>query len=276
MAVIASIHNPRVKLVRQLQSQREARESEGLFVAEGARLADDFIAAGLAPVLACVGEAAPAQAWLRSQSGLACDVLEVNDAVMRTISLETTPPGVLAVFPIPARAPDAPDLRAAPLILILDGLRDPGNLGACLRVAAGADCRQVVLTPGSVDLYNPKVVRGGMGAHARLSAAQLTWDEVRAACAGRAVWAAAADGDRTYDAAPWRERSALAVGAEAAGVSRVVREMAAGAVRIPLANGVESLNAAVACGVILFEAARQRRAAPPAGPPGSQPTLSAS
>jgi TrmH family RNA methyltransferase len=275
MSVIASIHNPRVKLVRLLQSQRETREAEGLFVAEGARLADDLISAGLEPAFVCVGEAAPAQAWLRSLARMDFDVLDVNDTVMRSISLETTPPGVVAVFRIPGRAPDAPGLPAAPLVLILDGLRDPGNLGACLRVAAGADCRHVALTPGSVDLYNPKVVRGGMGAHARLSVTQLCWDELGAVCAGRQVWAAAAGGELTYDAVSWRERSAVVVGAEASGVSRAMRALATGSVAIPLANGVESLNAAVACGVILFEAARQRRTAPPADQSASHPPLRA-
>jgi TrmH family RNA methyltransferase len=254
--MLTSLQNPRVKLARQLQQRREAREKEGLFVAEGVRLTDDFIQAGMQPAYAFVTGSPAAQEWQTAHTGVECTV--VSDAVMREVSVETTPPGVLVVFHLPALNLDEVRRQAHPLILVLDALRDPGNLGACLRVAAGADCRLVLLAPGSVDAYNPKVVRGGMGAHARLTIIGAGWDEISSLCVGRQVWAAEANGARRYDEVPWREPNALIIGGEASGISPQARRISTGAVCIPLANHVESLNAAVACGVILFEAARQR------------------
>ena len=254
--MITSPHNPRIKLIRQLQQRREIRDAEGLFVAEGNRLAEDLLRAGMQVAFVCVVDGPLAQGWVSAHPAL--ERLVVSEQTMRGLSSEVTPPGVLAVFHKPAPIPfDA--ANSAPIILVLDGLRDPGNLGACLRVAAGADCRHVLLSPGCVDLYNPKVVRGGMGAHARLIARQADWADIRAECAGRSTWVADAAGSQPYDAVAWREPNAVIIGSEATGVSLEARGIATGTLTIPLANHVESLNAAVACGVILFEAARQQR-----------------
>jgi TrmH family RNA methyltransferase len=255
--MLTSLQNPRVKLARQLQQRREIREREGLFVAEGVRLTDDFVQAGIQAAFAFVADAPNVQAWQQAHPGVECTV--VNDAVMREVSVETTPPGVLVVFRQPEVKLDDVKRQAYPLILILDALRDPGNLGACLRVAAGADCRLVLLAPGCVDAYNPKVIRGGMGAHARLTIASLGWEEIGQVCAGHSIWSANAAGARRYDEVPWVEPNALIIGGEASGISSQARHISTGAVCIPLANQLESLNAAVACGVILFEAARQRQ-----------------
>jgi TrmH family RNA methyltransferase len=186
--------------------------------------------------------------------------VEVSDAVMRAISLETTPSGIVVVFQMPRMPAKHGTFADAWLILVLDVLRDPGNLGACLRVAAGANCQHVLLAPGSVDPFNPKVVRGGMGAHARIQVLSMPWEGIRAACHGRAIWAAEAGGARRYDQIAWAGETpnALIIGGEASGISDEAHRLATGSITIPLANDVESLNAAVACGVILFEASRQR------------------
>ncbi len=255
--MLTSTQNRRVKQARLLQNQRDERDREGLFVAEGVRLSDDLIKAGLTAEYAFISAQATAARWQAEHRTI--DTLTVSDTVMRSLSLEMHPPGVLVVFRTPAVNID--ELRASPphQILILDALRDPGNLGACLRVAAGADCRLVLLSPGSVDPFNPKALRGGMGAHARLTVAALDWLAIRSICKGRPVWVAEAAGERTYDLVSWNEPNALVIGGEANGISATARELLSGAISIPLANRVESLNAAVACGVVLFEAARQRR-----------------
>jgi TrmH family RNA methyltransferase len=255
--MLTSPQNGRVKLVRQLQKQNEVRQSEGLFVAEGLRLTDDFLRAGISASFAFIGEHAAAQKWHEDHRSVEC--IDVSEAIMRSVSQETTPPGVLVVFDLP-RYDTATLAQSLPeQVLILDALRDPGNLGACLRVAAGSDCRLVLLSPDCVDPYNPKVVRGGMGAHARIRVANVTWDDIHILSAGRRVWAADANGDYTYDAVNWTKPNALIIGSEANGLSTEARAQANGLVTIPLANSVESLNAAVACGVMLFESARQRR-----------------
>ncbi len=257
LRMLTSLQNGRVKLVRQLQQQGDSRESEGLFVAEGLRLADDFLRAGMRASFALLSEQSIAQKWREEHREVEC--VTVTDTIMRSVSQETTPPGVLVVFNLPrfdvaTLAQSLPDQ-----VLILDTLRDPGNLGACLRVAAGSDCRLVLLSPGCVDPYNPKVVRGGMGAHARIQVVRVSWDDIRQLCAGRPIWAADANGKHTYDAVAWTAPNALIIGSEAAGLSAEALAQATAIVTIPLSNHLESLNAAVACGVILFEAARQRR-----------------
>lgn len=243
--------------MRQLQQQRSAREQERLFVAEGARLTDDFLRAGMRAQFALITQNETATVWQAAHADVEC--VTVSDAVMKAASSETTPPGVLVVFAMPAPKPEQRYVESMETLLVLDGLRDPGNLGACLRVAAGAGCAGVILTPGSVDAYNPKVIRGGMGAHARLDIASLDWLALPEACAGRRILIADAQGSTQYAAVNWAEPTALILGSEAAGVSAQARAMAHDSISIPLMNAVESLNAAVACGVILFEAARQRR-----------------
>jgi TrmH family RNA methyltransferase len=145
------------------------------------------------------------------------------------------------------------------LILIIDRLRDPGNLGTILRSAEAAGAGLVCLAPGTVDPYNPKVVRGAMGAHFRLPLANPDWPAIANRVTGRAVWLADAAGDVTYDAVDWTQPSALVVGGETTGVGREASLLATGRVSIPMATGAESLNAAMAATVLLFEAARQRR-----------------
>lgn len=183
----------------------------------------------------------------------------VDRRLFDRLSEVQTPQGILAVFPIPTPASATDD--ASPLALILDRLRDPGNLGTLLRAAAGAGVSVVYLTPESVDPWNPKAVRAGMGAHFRVPIAQLdaaTLADLRARLPLRV--AASADAARPYDTVDWTGPAALVIGGEAEGVGPELRAWASEDVAIPLAGGVESLNAAVAGAVILFEAARQRRA----------------
>ena len=171
-----------------------------------------------------------------------------------------TPQGILAVFPFPSCAPDPDD--PAPLVLVLDRLRDPGNLGTLLRAAAGAGVNAVYLSPETVDPWNPKVVRAGMGAHFRVPLIPLdagALDELRQRLPRRVV--AAPGPARPYDAVDWTGPAALVIGGEAEGVGPELEAWGTEEVGIPLAHGVESLNAAVAGAVILFEAARQRRLA---------------
>ncbi len=177
----------------------------------------------------------------------------VSETVLAACSDTETPQGVLAVVPFLSIAP------RPGLILILDQIRDPGNMGAILRSAEASGAGQVILAPGTVDLYNPKVVRGAMGAHFRLPAASLDWPAIAERIAGLAVWLADAVGETSCDRVDWTIPSALIVGGEAAGAGERAAALATGRVSIPMAGGAESLNAAMAATVILFEAARQSR-----------------
>jgi TrmH family RNA methyltransferase len=257
--VITSLKNDRVRLVRALQERRRVRQRERRFVLEGVRLCQEAAVAGARPhfvlYTARIWEDPRGQALLTAwqEAGVPCE--EVSDGVMAACSDTRTPQGLLAVVPIP-------DLSLPPqptLTLILDRLRDPGNLGTILRTALAAGVEGVLLAPGTVDATHPRAVRAGMGAHFRLPMVAMDWDEIARAVAGCRVYLADARGAVAYTDADWTGRVALIVGGEAAGAGEWARAMAETTVAIPLASGVESLNAAIAAAVLLFEAARQRR-----------------
>jgi TrmH family RNA methyltransferase len=254
--MITSTQNERVKYIRSL-ARRRVRQREGRFVVEGTRLVEEVVRAGVRPALVFYTEswaATPAgQRLLPSLRPADEGDWPVSEAVLASCADTQTPQGVLVVVPA-LRLPAQPGL-----VLILDRVRDPGNLGTILRSAEAAGAGQVLLAPGTVDLYNPKVVRGAMGAHFRLAVAQLDWPAIARRLEGRAVWLADAAGEVAYDAVEWTAPSALVVGGEAAGAGAEAAALASGRVCIPMAGGTESLNAAMAAVVILFEAARQRR-----------------
>jgi TrmH family RNA methyltransferase len=252
--VIRSPANQSVKLIRSLR-QRKARETERAFVVEGLRAIADGIEAGIRPRLIVVreGEQLDAQQWL----GSATSFRVVSPAIFDDLADTVTPQGAIAVFPFPALPMPRVD---DPLFVIADQVRDPGNLGTLMRAAAGAGATAVFLTEGTVDPYNPKVVRAAMGSHFRIPIAWLGEHEralIERHCPVRVV--AESTADKLYDEVDWTKAAALIVGSEAHGVSDAGRSLGTVSARIPLAAGVESLNAGVAGAVILFEAARQRR-----------------
>jgi TrmH family RNA methyltransferase len=256
--MITSLHNDKVKLVRAL-ARRRARWQERCFILEGARLLAE--AAQLEVDLRFVlhtdaatrnVDAAPLIGLL-TQRGVPC--YPVSDEVMSKCAATVTPAGVLAVAPFP----DIPTPQRLTWLLIVDNVRTPGNLGTILRTAAAAGVDQVLLSPGTVDPYNPKAVRGGAGAHFRLATLALSWVEIEERLEGFDIWLAAPQGDLPYTAVNWRRPLALIVGGEAEGASPAALTLANRRVTIPMARDVESLNVAVAAGVLLFEIARQRR-----------------
>jgi TrmH family RNA methyltransferase len=176
--------------------------------------------------------------------------------VVSVLSLETFRPSRL----LARRSPSV----QRPVLLILDCIADPGNMGTILRTALAADVYEVLLTANCVDCYNPKVVRAAAGAHVSLPVeVNLTWlaieQKVAAHCGGvPRVLLAEAGGLSTYYEQDLKTPFALIIGNEAQGPSQEARAIATLTVSIPLANGVESLNAAMAAGIILYEAVRQR------------------
>jgi TrmH family RNA methyltransferase len=256
-AVITSSANPTIAYVRSL-SRRDTRAAERAFVVEGLRAVRDGLLAGERPHLLLLRQDDRADLLLHELDVAPDDPVlrRVEPRLFDKLSEVQAPQGVLAVFPWPeVLVRDT----ATPLMLVLDRLRDPGNLGTLLRAAAGAGVTAVYLTPESVDPWNPKVVRAGMGAHFRLPL--LAFDDaaagLRHALPLRA--ATAANAPVAYDAVDWTQPAALIIGGEAEGVSPELAAWASQAVAIPLAGNVESLNAAVAGSILLFEAARQRR-----------------
>jgi TrmH family RNA methyltransferase len=255
--MITSPANARVKWVRRLQSDRRTRIRERLFVVEGRRWASELVRQQTPTRMIFYTES-----WLSSHSEILQQLEKmaqqpataVSDSVMAAMSDTITPSGLLAVVPIPdLPLPPEPDL-----LLILDRLKTPGNLGTILRSAGAAGVSGVILGPGCVDHTNPKVVRGSMGALLRLPIYPLSWAEIQKVVRGMAIWVATVGGGTAYTAVNWKKPSALIIGSEAHGAGKEALKLAHGRVTIPMQAETESLNAALAASVILFEAKRQR------------------
>jgi TrmH family RNA methyltransferase len=248
-------------LARDLR-RRRARERQRLFSAEGIRTVEELLRSPLAVRGALVSpqlDLAPRGLALRAAleaAGVA--LLEVSEADFATAADTESPQGVLAVAAVPDGRLDDLVLDAAGVsrLLVLDAVQDPGNVGTLLRTAAAFDVRAALALPGTVDLWNAKVVRSAMGAHFRLPALSCSWDELDTFRARHAValWAADVGGEdvgaRAGDAP---RRLAVAVGNEGAGISAACRERADGVVAIPISAAVESLNVAAAAAVLLYE-----------------------
>jgi len=258
---ITSLQNPKVKYVRSLQ-RRKIRHRERRFIVEGVRLVEEALRAGVLPALVFyTAELEPEPrggALIRRLREEGCPCLRVTRTVMRTMADTVTPQGILAVVDMP----ELPLPQAPHLVLVVDGLRDPGNLGTLLRTADAAGVELVLCAPGTVDIYHPKVVRGGMGAHFRVPVQAASWADIQEWAAGRPVWLADVRGKRPYYEVDWTEPGMLIVGGEAAGGSDKAQALATDTVSIPMPGGAESLNAAIAAAVILFEAVRQRSIQP--------------
>lgn len=184
-------------------------------------------------------------------------VVTVTPKTLEQLADTDTPQGVLAVLEPPRwTLADIRPTHRAP-VLVLDGVQDPGNVGTLIRTAFALGCSGAVLLPGSAEPSNPKVLRGAMGATFRLPWAPASDSDFRGWTreTDAVVWTAATDGSPVHRLEP-PERLALVVGNEGAGVRPAVRELSRASVAIPLARGAESLNVAVAAGIVLFEVTR--------------------
>ena len=259
--LITSQENPRIKAARKLHT-RKGRIAAGALLVEGVRLLGDAWRSGIRPqVIFYAPEMLGSDEGLALLAGLqdaGCACFGCAPAVFASLAETVTPQGIAAVLPLP----ELPMPPQPTLVLILDGIGDPGNAGTLIRSAEAAGADAVIVGPGTVDPFNDKAIRAGMGAHFRLPVRRCAgWDDVMALLPAAMAWYVAdAHGGAAYDSVDWRQPSAVVVGSEAHGPGSYVSERSTG-ILIPMAGSTESLNAAIAGSVILFEAARQRRAA---------------
>jgi RNA methyltransferase, TrmH family len=274
--VIDSPSNARVKDLQALVLPKGRRE-QGRFLVEGVRLVTDALRAGWQPESALLnsdllGKTGEGRRLLhkldalRAQEKYHAALSYASERALAAASATKHPQGIIASFKIPQW--ELPSSIKRPLLLVCDDIQDPGNLGTILRSAEAAGAQAVLLTSDCVDIYNPKVVRAGMGAHFRLPAfSEMSWDRIDATLEDvgllpERVFAADAGGVLDYDQADWTRPSVLIISNEAHGLSERARQTAHGGIlSIPMLGGTESLNSAMAATVILFEAARQRRVA---------------
>jgi len=254
--VITSKDNPTIKWVRSLQSGKKYRRQAGAFVIEGPRLLQE---AQRSPVcirhVLVTEDALQREKTLLEQLPPSVTPLPVSDAVLASCSDAVTPQGILAVVSMP----DSDMPRPCSFALVLDQLQDPGNLGTLLRTAWAAGVQVVLLTEGTVDPFNPKAVRAGMGAQLALPVLETTTAALPALLDGMEIRIADSAGGTPYDQIDWHQPSALVVGNEAHGPSEKILPLAGGRVQIPMPGRAESLNAAAAGAVLLFEVVRQRK-----------------
>ena len=244
-------------LARDLR-RRKAREKRGLFVAEGVRAVEELVKSDLAieGVLAApqVEEAPRGAALLEAVRGRGLSIEMVGASEFASAAETESPQGILALARIPGATldeiPEADSLR----LLILDAVQDPGNVGTIVRTALAMGATATIALPGTVDLWNAKVVRSAMGAHFHHTAIHATWDEVSAFRSRRrlALWGADSGGS-PIGSGPTPNRLGLVVGNEGSGLTDSVRSACDRLVSIPMSPRADSLNVAVAAGILLHE-----------------------
>ena len=255
--MITSAHNPKIQLVRSLLGRTKNRREADAFVAEGVRLVEEaFIARWPFRFVLYSSELSKrGQELVGKLKVEGLDIEEVELRLLQSISETEVSQGILAILefaPIPY--PLSPNF-----ILIPDQMRDPGNLGTLLRTAAAASVQAVLIPPETTDAFAPKVVRAGMGAHFRLPIHSLSWDEIQRISESTKLKVFLADMDgHSCRETDFRAPLALIVGGEAEGASEQARRMADVCVKVSMPGETESLNAAVAGAILMFEIVRQR------------------
>ena len=261
--MITSLHNPQVKHVVSLHS-RKGREAAREFIVEGRRFLEEAIGRGasISRVFYCPQRRLPDwQPLLGALEVKGVPVEEIDEKILRKMCDTVQPQGILGLVRYPRYTWE--DIHTGPndVLLIADGVQDPGNLGTILRVALASGVNQVCLTKGTVDLFNSKVLRSTMGAI--FSMVALVEQDQRAIvefCQQYSLRLVIADlaGQSPYGSGILEPPLALVVGNEGGGASSVLKRAALQAVTLPMHNGVESLNVAMAAGILLYEIGRLR------------------
>ena len=257
--MITSAQNKKIQEVRRLLSKRREREAAGLYIAEGIRLVEEALshAEDCDYLLWCGPLSERAEALVRNFASAGVSVEEITPQLMESIAGTDSPQGVLAVM----RMAPLPLPEKADFVVIADGIQDPGNLGTLFRTAAAAGVDALLLMPGCADEFSPKVIRSGMGTHFRLPFARMDWDACEKWLRGSPemrVLAADSDGGISCWQTDLRRPTALIIGSEANGPCDRALALSDARILIPMPGEIESLNAGIAAGILIFEVVRQR------------------
>lgn len=244
-------------LARDL-SRRKAREREGLFVVEGIRAGEELAKSTLEVIGVLAAPQLPENprgaALLEALTAKGVTVTYVTDKEFQSAAETDSPQGFLAVARMPAAGEIVVPAEGTWRPLVLDAVQDPGNVGTLIRTAAALGASGVYALPGTVDVWNAKVVRSAMGAHFHFPARPVEWEAFHDVCVqtGTALWGADMGGTDVASLRP-PARCALVVGNEGSGLSPHVREALSQVVSLPISPIVESLNVAVAAGILMYE-----------------------
>jgi RNA methyltransferase, TrmH family len=262
-SVITSTKNPRVKEAAKLR-QRRGREQQGRFLIDGAREILRALAAGieLVDVFVCepLCQSSDSRTALKQLKGSGAEMLSVTPAVFEKLAFGERAEGLVAVAHTPRKTLGELKLPADALILVLEGVEKPGNVGAVLRTADGAGASALIVADGGTDLYNPNTVRASLGTIFSVQVCAAAGDEVRRWLRERKikVFAARVDGKTDYTAADLTGATAIVLGSEAEGLSAEWGD--ATSIRLPMLGAADSLNVSAAAAVLVYEARRQRDA----------------
>lgn len=256
--MIESIRNPRIKHLMLLSQKSQQRRAEGLFVVEGRREVEHCLEAGFAIRTAFVCEEI-AGAGLRMPQGV--EVLPVTPGVYERIAYRGGTEGIVAVAE--ARRLGLVDLHLSPspLLVVLEGVEKPGNLGAVMRTADAAGADAVIVCDPLTDLYNPNLIRAAMGAAFTVPAVACSSEDCIAFLRrkGVSILTAQLQDSCLYYDTPMTGSTAIVMGTEHAGLTTRWRQAADRHIRIPMLGQLDSLNVSVSAAILLFEAVRQRQ-----------------
>ncbi len=260
-SVISSSGNTQVKNLMQLQKKSKTRAEQGVFVVEGLKMFEEAREAGL------LCKAYVAESFYQEKISLSptyfdeLDYEIIIDSLFRDISETKTPQGILGTVKKAEYSLEKMLNTPSACLLLLEDIRDPGNLGTMIRTAEGAGITGVIFNSSTVDIYNPKVIRSTMGSIYRVPFYQAddfyqTLDQIKKR--DITIYAAHLLGIPYDTEGSFRKKCALLIGNEANGLSEEASGLADVRIRIPMAGKVESLNAAVAAAILMYEASRQR------------------
>ena len=258
--MISSTANQQIRQVSALTKKAKMRRETGLFVVEGLRMFEELTREQVQKVYA-------SESFLKEEGHMAMvqkfphEI--VSDDVFKYMSDTQSPQGILALVKQPHYTlEDILKQPGEPHLMILETLQDPGNLGTVLRAGEGAGIPGVIMNETTADIFNPKVIRSTMGSIYRVPFVYVedlkdTLKQLKAA--GVHIYAAHLKGKNSYDLEDYKKATGFLIGNEANGLSDEIADLAETYIRIPMLGRVESLNAAVAASVLMFETARQRR-----------------
>lgn len=257
---IVSSTNPLLKKARALH-QRAFRDKFSAYLIEGERLVEEALLKGVILEQIIASETFFKNGLGRLSDANLARLVTVPDKLFDEISTTTNPQGVLALAAISPVSPKVLFKQKSPLIVIADSIQDPGNLGTLMRTCLAANASGLIATKGTVDLYNPKVVRAAMGASFSLpclfdidslEALKLVREN------GLKIVASCMQAEKLFWQTNMTEPTAIVIGNEGQGLSQAIIESADETASIPMSDNSESLNAAQAATIFLFEAVRQR------------------
>ncbi len=269
--MVTSTSNAKVKRLVSLRKKRRARDEEGVFLTEGLRMLQEVPKEELLEMYATEGFYEKERALVEEKCRESqCRFELFSETVMEYVSDTQHPQGALCVVRQRKETgldgilggKEAGKGAARPMLLLLDNLQDPGNLGTIFRTGEAAGATGILMSRDCVDVYNPKVIRSTMGSIFRMPfwySEDLAGAIQDMKAKGICTYAAHLEGSCIYDEPDYRKPSAFFIGNEGSGLRDEVAGLADCYLKIPMAGEVESLNAAIAAAVLLFEAGRQRR-----------------